>query len=113
MTGAMAATPETVEAADETAPVDAQPERDPTRMITVAVAGVLLLLATALAVGVWAYAFGAFGSRPGFSSSEGPGARPWHFWIAVAMTSGVPFVLAAVGFGYYWRLLRPRLLSRG
>lgn len=113
MSDAMAVTePETLEAADESAPGDAGADRDPTMVITAAVAGVLFLLATLLAVGVWAYAFGAFGSRPGLSTSEGAGARPWHFWIGVAMTSGLPYVVAAVGFGYYWKLLRPRYLDR-
>lgn len=86
-------------------------ERRPrnTFVITAVVGGVLALLAVALVVLMWAYAFGAFGSQPGSGGAEGPGARPWHYWVSLVLASGVPPALSAIGFGYYWQIIRPRL----
>lgn len=99
-------------AVDATDHASTERPRDPTLGITLAVAGGLLLVATGITVLIWLYVFGAFGARPGAGGAEGPGARPWHYWLSLLLASGLPFIMAALGFGYYWKLIRPRLLVR-
>lgn len=88
---------------------DTEPRPRDTFVITAVVVGVIAILVVVTVALMWAYAFGAFGSQPGAGGSEGPGARPWHYWVSLVLASGVPFALGAVGFGYYWQLIRPRL----
>lgn len=83
-----------------------------TRVITVVVGAALALAAVVIVVLMWMYVFGVFGDQPGIGGSEGPGARPWHYWVSLFIASGIPPVLAAIGFGYYWQLVRPRLRAR-
>jgi len=95
-------------AVEDTSP-DAERRPRDTLVITAAVAGCLALAAVVIVVLMWVYAFGAFGSQPGAGGAEGPGARPWHYWVSLFLASGVPFALGAIGFGYYWLTIRPRL----
>lgn len=42
---------------------------------------------------------------PAFAQDAGSKAKPWHYWIAPFLLGGGVVLLAAIGVGYYIRVM--------
>ncbi|HVM40997.1 MAG TPA: hypothetical protein VM618_09510 [Acidimicrobiia bacterium] len=58
-----------------------------------------LVLTTAVVLGA---------AAPAVAQEAGGGAKPWHYWVAPVLLVGGILVLAAIGVGYYFRVIGGR-----
>lgn len=45
---------------------------------------------------------------PALAAEVGDASRPWHYWIAPFLLGGAVLALAALGIGYYVRVMGGR-----
>ena len=93
----------------------ATPTDEPaTVAVATRVAAALIILVVVSIVGIWAYTSGLwpFDAKPGAGGATGPGARPWHYWLAPVLAASFVLLATYAAFGYYRQVILPRLRGR-